>query len=373
MFFGFNAEEKMLQKSVHDMLGKHCPITYVRDFMDHQTVSNEIKQLFGKQGLLGILDSEKDAVTGVTYAILIAQEAGRSLLPYPLLENIVGLYALKLCNRHAGLIDDVENGNIMLTIAWRNQDAVAVDLGDGSFSLSGKLGDVPFAADADKIIANVRFASAGYSVRDEETVVVLDRDHPAISLRKRPGIDETYPIYEVFLNNYLLTTSNVVKGIGLGTGNELMDKVSQLGALLIASEMVGLSERALYDTVEYTKQRRQFDTVIAGFQALKHMAADMYLLIESAKAAVEYAAWALEAGEDESNQAVSIAKSYASKASKKVTGDSIQMHGGIGFTWENNMHLFFKRATRSAAMLGDAYTHNERIAKSVLDQGSEYV
>lgn len=366
MFFGFNEEEKMVQKSVKDMLEKHCTSEHVRQFMDNPTVSTKIKELFGQQGLLGILERDGDAMVGVTYAILIAQEAGRALLPYPLLENITGLYALKTCQQHDDLIADVEAGKKILTVAWRSENAHAVKQNDG-YSLSGTLREVPFAEDADKIITSVRIASAGLTPREEETVVVLDRNHPAVHLKKRDGFDETYPLYDVTLNDYPLEKSDIVQGIGMGIGHELMDQVKQLGALLLAAEMVGASERALYDTVEYTKERKQFGVVIGSFQALKHMAADMYLLVESAKAAVEYAAWALEAGEDEADLAISIAKSYSSNAAKKVTADAIQMQGGIGFTWENDMHLFFKRATRSAALLGDPYEHNEKIAKVAID------
>lgn len=367
MFFGFNEEEKMVQKSVKDMLENHCSTEHVRQFMDNPTVSEKIKELFGQQGLLGIVEQDDEMITGVTYAILIAQEAGRALLPFPLLENMAGLYALKTCKQHDALIDEVEAGKTMLTIAWRPKEALAIKTTDG-YSLSGVLEEVPFAADADKIIASVRFAGAGHTPSEEETVVVLDRNSEAISIRKRNGFDETYPIYDVTINNYSLQESNVVQGIGMGVGHTLMEKVQQLGALLLASEMVGASERALYDTVAYTKERKQFGVVIGTFQALKHMAADMYLLVESAKSAVEYAAWALEDGDEEADLAVSIAKSYASKAAKKVTGDAIQMQGGIGFTWENDMHLFFKRATRSASLLGDTYEHNEKIAQVAIDR-----
>lgn len=366
MFFGFNEEEKMVQRSVKDMLEEHCTTEHVRQFMDNPVVSENIKELFGQQGLLGILEKADENITGVTYSILIAQEAGRALLPYPLLENMAGLYALKKCKQHNDLIAEVEAGKAMLTVAWRPEDALATKENDG-YTLSGTLEEVPFAADANKIIAAVRIAGAGNTPKEEETLVVLDRNSDAISMRKRNGFDETYPIYDVTLNDYTLQESDVVQQIGMGSGHQLMVRVKQLGALLLASEMVGASERALYDTVEYTKERKQFGVVIGTFQALKHMAADMYLLVESAKSAVEYAAWALEVGEEEADLAVSIAKSYASEAAKKVTGDAIQMQGGIGYTWENDMHLFFKRATRSAALLGDAYEHNEKIAKIAID------
>jgi alkylation response protein AidB-like acyl-CoA dehydrogenase len=357
----------MLQKSVKGMFRDYFSIESVREFMDNPVILEKTKTLLSQQGLLGILEPKDDRVTGTTYALLIAQEAGRALLPYPLVENMTGLYALKMDKRHDDLIAQVEEGNKLLTISWRNPNVKGKKSHNG-YVLSGTLCEVPFAADADAIIACVRISGTGFTPKEEETVIAIERDHPAVKLIKRNSMDETYPIYEVVLSQYPLKESDIVRSIDLGSGHKLMEKVKQLGAFLFSAEMVGLSERALYDTVEYTKQRKQFDTVIAKFQALKHMAADMYLQVESMKVAVEYAAWALEAGESNADLSVSIAKSYASSASKKVTGDAIQMQGGIGFTWENNIHLFFKRATRSAAFLGDAYTQNEKIAQEVLDK-----
>jgi alkylation response protein AidB-like acyl-CoA dehydrogenase len=369
MFFGFTEEEKMIQRSVRDMLRKHCTTEHVRKFMEQPRVSREMQGLIAQQGLLGILNPnviEEGVGKGVLYAVLIAQEAGRALLPFPLLENMVGLYALKTCKRHGELIHTVESGQKLLSIAWGKADARAYREGD-QYVLSGILKEIPFAEDVDAIIASVPVAGMGNTLQDEETIVIIDTRDPAVTVRNRSSMDQTYPLYEISLSRYNLTTNAVVQGLGMGVGHKLMEKMKQLGALLISAEMVGGAERALYETVEYTKQRKQFGTEIARFQALKHMAADMLLLVESAKAAVEYAGWAVDNDSEDADLSVSIAKSYASEAAIQVTGDAIQMHGGIGFTWENDMHLFFKRARRSASVLGDVYAHREKIARYTLD------
>lgn len=369
MFFGFTDEQKMIQRSVRNMLQEHSTTVHVRNFMEQPKVSRQMQELIAHQGLLGILDpngTPEGGGKGVLNAILIAQEAGRALLPFPLLENMVGLYALKTCKQHGELIQAVESGEKLLTIAWGAVDARAYREG-GRFVLTGTLQEVPFAADADTIIASVPVAGMGNTRQDEETVIVIDANDPAVTMRRRQTMDETYPLYEISLNRYVFTTKAIIKGLGMGVGHKLMEKLQQLGALLISAEMVGGAERALYEAVEYAKQRKQFDTVIARFQALKHMAADMFLLVESAKAAVEYAGWAVDTDSEDADLSVSIAKSYASDAATTVTGDAIQMHGGIGFTWENDMHLFFKRARRSATVLGDAYAHREKIARYTLD------
>ena len=295
MFFGFSEEEKMIQKSVRDMLQERCTTEDVRGFMETQRISKDIQSLLGQQGLLGILNpnASDEEGKGVTYGILIAQEAGRALLPYPLLETMVGLYALKTCKQHNQLISNVEEGKSVLTVAWKSQEATAKK-SEGNYILNGKLREVPFAADADVILASVRVAGAGRTASEEDTLVVIDAKHSSVSYRALNSMDETYPLFEVYLDNYPLTSAAIVKGLGMGTGRALIQEMEQLGNLLISAEMVGNAERAMYDTVEYTKQRKQFGTEIARFQALKHMAADMYLKVESAKSAVEYAAWAVE-------------------------------------------------------------------------------
>lgn len=369
MFFGFNDEEKMLRRSVREMFKNKNTPEHVRAFMDDPTISKDMQKLLGEQGLLGIIDLNcpSEEGKGIVNAILVAQEAGRFLLTYPLLESMVGLAALKTCNKQTDLATDIEDGKKVLSVAWVNVDAKARKTENG-YVLDGTLREVPFAADADVILANVRVLGKGRTPIEEGTLVVIDAKSPNLSLRNANSMDLTYPLYDVSLLNYPLQESDIVQGVGMGRGQKLMEEMRKLGALLLSAEMVGCAERALYDTVEYTKQRKQFGKLIGSFQAMKHMAADMYLKVESGKSAVEYAAWAINTDSEDADLAVSIAKSYTSSAGVQVCGDAIQMHGGIGFTWENDMHLYFKRARRSAAVLGDSYAHRENIAKKAIDE-----
>ena len=126
-------------------------------------------------------------------------------------------------------------------------------------------------------------------------------------------------------------------------------------------------QRTLDITVDYAKTRKQFGKAIGSFQAVQHQCADMYLETESARSAVYYAAWALQEGAPDAAAAVSIAKLYASDAARTVGNRGIQIHGGMGFTWENDLHLFFRRAKASETMLGDATFHRERLAQLVID------
>lgn len=369
MFFGFNDEEKMLRRSVREMFKNKNTAEHVRAFIDNPTISQDMQRLLGEQGLLGMVDlnGTLEDGKGMVNAILVAQEAGRNLLTYPLLEAMVGVAALRTCSKQTSLTTEVEDGKKVLTVAWVNVDAKARKTEQG-YVLDGTLKEVPFAADADVILANVRVLGKGRTPIEEGTLVVLDAKSPNLSLRNANSMDLTYPLYDVTLLNYPIHDYAIVQGVGMGRGEQLMAQMRNLGALLLSAEMVGCAESALYDTVEYTKQRKQFGKLIGSFQAMKHMAADMYLKVESGKSAVEYAAWAVDTESEDADLAVSIAKSYNSSASVQVCGDAIQMHGGIGFTWENDMHLYFKRARRSAAVLGDSYAHREKIAKKAIDE-----
>jgi alkylation response protein AidB-like acyl-CoA dehydrogenase len=129
-------------------------------------------------------------------------------------------------------------------------------------------------------------------------------------------------------------------------------------------------QRTLDLTVEYAKTRKQFGKPIGMFQAVQHQCADMYLETESSRSAAYYAAWALEENAPDASVAVSIAKMYASDAGRTVGNRGIQVHGGMGFTWENDLHLYYRRAKASETMFGDANFHRERIARMVIDSGA---
>jgi alkylation response protein AidB-like acyl-CoA dehydrogenase len=152
----------------------------------------------------------------------------------------------------------------------------------------------------------------------------------------------------------------------LGNSSALAGALNVATAALCA-EMTGGMQRALELTVAYAKTRKQFGKPIGIFQAVQHLCADMYLETESSRSATYYAAWALEENTPDAAVSVSVAKMYASDAARNVGNRGIQVHGGMGFTWENDIHLYYRRAKASETMLGDATFHRERIARLVID------
>ncbi|MGH2793461.1 MAG: acyl-CoA dehydrogenase family protein, partial [Actinomycetota bacterium] len=149
--------------------------------------------------------------------------------------------------------------------------------------------------------------------------------------------------------------------LGDGSGGSVQ-RVLDRAYVGLAAEMLGGAERVVELSVEYAKQRVQFDRPIGSFQAVKHRAADMLLDVESLRNAVSFAAWAVERDHPDASIAASMAKAYACDAYRRVASSGIQVHGGIGFTWEHDMHLYFKRAKASEAAFGSADYHRERLA-----------
>jgi alkylation response protein AidB-like acyl-CoA dehydrogenase len=141
----------------------------------------------------------------------------------------------------------------------------------------------------------------------------------------------------------------------------------QVGSALLAVEQVGAAQHLLNLSVEYAKSRLQFGRQIGSFQAIKHKLADMLVDLEHARSTAYHAVWALTAGSDDPALAASIAQATCSAAFSRIAADAIQVHGGIGFTWEHQAHLYFKRAATDAALLGSAEQHRDRVADLVLD------
>jgi alkylation response protein AidB-like acyl-CoA dehydrogenase len=150
-----------------------------------------------------------------------------------------------------------------------------------------------------------------------------------------------------------------------GGAGPMLDRVLDIAAAALAAEQVGGTARCFEMAVEHAKQRVQFGRPIGSFQAVKHLCADLLLQVESARSAAYYAAWAVAEESPEVSMVASLAKAYCSDAYVAVATENIQIHGGIGFTWEHPAHLYFKRATSSAVLFGDPTHHRDRIAHTI--------
>jgi len=197
------------------------------------------------------------------------------------------------------------------------------------------------------------------------TLFALERGTPGLTVEPTVGIDSTSRIATLSLDGVRLAESAVVGGVDDGWRSvEVAVRRAAVGA---AAEMLGAARKCLELSVEYAKMREQFGQKIGAFQAIKHACAEMLVEVETAHAATYYAAWAQDADAPDAALAASVAKSFVGEAARKVCGQSIQVHGGIGFTWDYDLHLYFKRAKHYEAMYGDAEAHRELVLREVLN------
>lgn len=364
MYFGFTEDEKLTKNSIHRMFQNEYPIEKVRKFVDEPTFSNELHQQICEMGFTGILSKDGEKFENIMHLLAVFEEAGKALIPYPLIESVVGTYALSLDSAKSEVCDSVMSGEQLLTVAWEsNGEPYAIAQNDG-YAAYGSFYGVPFAGNADLILAFFRIKGTNNKPSTESVPVIVNRNHPSVHVTSVQSMDMTYPLYNVEISNYPFTSKEIVNA-GVESP-QLKREMENLAALFASAEMLGMADEVLNKTVEYTKLRKQFGQEIAKFQALKHMAADMFVMVESCRSAVMYAGWAAEQGVEP--ETISIAKAYTSQSSMTITGMAIQMHGGIGYTWECEMHMYFKRARRTGSHYGDPYLHRERLMKQVVKE-----
>ena len=191
----------------------------------------------------------------------------------------------------------------------------------------------------------------------------VDRAAPCLNVTTLKVIDPTRRVSKVELVN----TPGVLVGAE-GAAQEGLERALNIAFIALANESVGGAERLFQDTLEYTKLRRQFGRTIASFQAIKHRMTEYLLSVELAKSAAYYTAEAADVGEEDLAKLASIAKASASEAYLKAGVESIQLHGGIGFTWENDTHLWFKRAKSSEVFLGNPSWHRARLIERMVKE-----
>jgi len=230
----------------------------------------------------------------------------------------------------------------------------------GGFSLSGTKLFVGDAHLADILVIAARTRD-GSTMEDGVSLFLVPNDTPGLTVIPMPTIDETRKLCEVRLDHVSLPASALL-GEEHG-GWAPLARVVARATVALCAEMCGGAQQVLDMTVDYAKLRVAFGKPIGSYQGVKHQAADMLVAIENAKSLTYYAAWAVDQDEDEALLAVSMAKAAASDMARKVAGAGIQLHGGIGMTWEHDLQLYFKRAKASEVAFGDATWHRERVAR----------
>jgi alkylation response protein AidB-like acyl-CoA dehydrogenase len=377
MDFGFSQEQEMLRATARKFFENECPSTFVRERMAEPAgVTEDFWNKLAEQGWLGLVYPEQYGGAGLGFVDLtvLMEEMGRVVMPGPffsttILAGLTLLEAGSAAQKEAWLTK-IAAGEAKATLAWTEPSArwdaggvtTTARAADGGFVLSGTKLFVPDAHLADVLVVVARTAEAPRA-EDGVTLFLVPRDTPGLEVKLLPTMDQTRKLCEVGLRDARVP-GEAVLGARNG-GWAPLTRVVERATVALCAEMCGGAQRVLEMTTEYAKIRVAFGKPIGAYQGVKHRAADMLVDVENAKSLTYYAAWAVDENATEAPLAASMAKAYASDAYRKVAGAGIQLHGGIGFTWEHDLHLYFKRAKSSEFTFGDATFHRERVAQLI--------
>jgi alkylation response protein AidB-like acyl-CoA dehydrogenase len=369
MNFAFSEEQEELRSSVRRFLEDKSPMTEVRRLMEtSEGYDTAVWKQMGEQlGLQAIAIPEEYGGVGFGYVELtvIFEEMGAALLCAPYFSTVaLAANALLSCGDESAkkdLLPGIASGETIATLAL-TEDTGRWDLDGVTLAATGKGGDW-------KLDGHKMFVIDGHTAtlvlvagRTAKGVSLFAVDADAAGLTRTPlaTMDQTRKQARL---EFSATPARLVGEEG-GAGPAL-SRTLDLAAVALAAEQVGGGQRCLDMAVDYAKTRIQFGRPIGSFQAIKHKCADMLLEVESAKSAAYYAGWAAAEDSEELPVVASLAKSYCSEAYFHAAAENIQIHGGIGFTWEHDAHLYFKRAKSSELLLGDPSYHRELLAQRI--------
>ena len=371
MDFGLSEEQDLLQHSAREFLTQECSTQFVRALLDDEHgFSPELHRKMAELGWTGLLVPEKFGGLGLGLLdmALLLEEMGRAVVPGPFLfSSALVTFALMRGGSAAqkkAWLPRLASGDAIGTLAFLESsdrlDAAGITLKArkkrNGYTLSGTKMFVPFAAVADILVVAVRTGGKG---EKGISLVLAERDAPGLTIRPLDIFDRTRRVYEVRFKEVPISGF-----LGkAGKGWKLLARLQDLACVALSADSLGGAQQALDMAVEYTKVREQFNRPIASFQALKHMAAEMVSEIEPARSLVWYAAYAFDTRANDTSRAASIAKARLSEVYTRTTNKAVQMHGGIGFTWEHDMHFWFKRAKWNEFAFGAPAYHRERVAR----------
>ena len=369
MNFAFSEEQEELRRITRQFLETKSPETEVRRLMETTEGYDTAvwSQMANELGLQSLTIPEEYGGQGFTYVELtvVLEEMGRALLAAPFYSTVVLATNAIL---HSGdeaakkeLLPGIASGETIATLAFTEPN--------GKWDTTGIEATATQDGDAWKISGEKMFVLDGHTAN---LILVAARTDAGVSLFSVAGdasgltrtplatMDQTRKQAKLEFSKVPATLIGAQ-----GAGTEVLGRVLDLAVVALAAEQVGGAQKVLDMSVEYAKDRVQFGRPIGSFQAIKHKCADMLLEVESAKSAAYYAAWCASELNDELPSVASLAKAYCSEAYFHAAAENIQIHGGIGFTWEHPAHLYFKRAKSSELLFGDPTYHRELLAQRI--------
>jgi len=373
MDFAFSEEQEMLRRSARDFLAKESSPSVVRRLMEGDGYDPALWRTVAELGWTALgIPEEYGGVGTFLDLVVVLEEAGRALLPGPFFSTM-GLAVPVLIEagtetQKKEVLGAIAEGKARATLAFTEPsgrwDAASVQLAakqrGGGWQLDGLKLFVPDAETADYMVVVARTRGEG----EEGITLFLVKGKPkGMTVTPLETMDLTRRWSEVRFEGVQLESDSV-----MGPPDKAWPRLKRAlewATAALCAEMVGGVQKVLETSTEYAKTRHQFGKPIGIYQAVSHKLADMLVLSESGRSATYYAAWTIDADAPDRSLASSMAKAYVSDAYRKVAGDGIQVHGGIGFTWEHDMHLYFKRAKSSEVTLGDATYHRELVAQAL--------
>ena len=376
MDIGFTEEQELLRDIARKFLDSECPTKFVREMMaTDDAVTDQFWRQLADNGWLGITYPEDVGGSGLGLVdlVVLMEEIGRAVMPGPYPATVLlggaAIAAAGSADQRREWLPRIAAGQVKATLAVTEPNprwdaaGITATAREGRWSglaLSGTKMFVPDAHLADVLIVAAR-SRDGSTMEDGVSLFLVPKDMPGLSVRRLPSIDETRKLCEVTLANVAVPGSALLGELHGGWAP--LQQVIDRAAVALSAEMCGAAQRVLEMTVEYAKLRVAFGKPIGSYQGVKHKCADMLVEIENAKSLTYYAAWAVDEGAADAPLAVSMAKAAASDAGRKVCAAGIQLHGGIGMTWEHDLQLYLKRAKADEVAFGDASWHRERVAQ----------
>lgn len=401
MNFAFSEEQEELKRFVRQFLEEKSPETTVRELMATENGYDKSvwDQMASQMGLQGLIIPEEYGGQGFSYIelVLVLEEMGRALLCAPFFATVaLATNALLLGGSEEAKqvhLPDIASGSTIATLAFTEENGRWDEAGIQMEAT--QMSDSASDNASDNAISNIWQLSGVKSfVLDGHTadlILVAARTPQGIGLFSCPGdaeglirtplstMDQTRKQAKLEFNNTPVELIGDLDASSKSSDSppdnspannsssnpETLDRVLDLAAVALAAEQVGGAQMCLDMSVEYAKTRIQFGRPIGSFQAIKHKCADMLMEVESAKSAAYYAGWCASELNEELPSVASLAKSYCSEAYFHASAENIQIHGGIGFTWEHPAHLYFKRAKSSELLFGDPTYHRELLAQRI--------
>jgi alkylation response protein AidB-like acyl-CoA dehydrogenase len=351
MDFTFSVEQEGLRRAIRDVAADRCPPDRLREVIATPgAFDKELWRLLGADmGCTGVAIREAEGGSGGSFvdAAVVLEETARALLPVPMLGTLVGAAVISRSPEAAEqLLPAVAAGDRSCALAVATGTDVTVAEPAGSAGIGALDGTVAHVVDghhADLLI-----------VAEPEGVWIVEAAVPGAEVVAAPSLDLTR--WQATVNLRGAPALRLGDAVAAASAVDLM-------RVAISLEAVGVARHCLTSTVEYLKTREQFGRPIGSFQALQHRCSDLLVELESAASTAYYAAWAVDGSDAELPVVAPLAKSVCTAAAYRIAAETIQMHGGIGFTWEHDAHLYFKRATALDLLLGAAHVQRRLVAE----------